>query len=108
LPSTAQNLVEKSTINAVAPCECDLITLAFDCLSQHLQNIIIVKNHRIPAQLTGAGKQTGFVNGVGFPAPRHSPPRETQNKSFLQFWRLFKDGQMAVTDAHRYVSLSGV
>jgi hypothetical protein len=85
LPSTAQNLVEKRPINAVALCESDLIALAFDCLSQHLPNVIVVKNHRVPAPITGAGKQTEFVNRVGFPAPRHGPPRDTPDKSFLQF-----------------------
>jgi hypothetical protein len=45
-----QNLIELGTINAVALRKGDLTSLAFDCGLQQMNNVIIVKYKRAPAQ----------------------------------------------------------
>jgi hypothetical protein len=56
-----QNSVQVSVINAGAPSKGVLTTLAFNCDSQQINNVIIVKYKCLPAQSAGESKGTSFV-----------------------------------------------
>src|SRR6516164_2255143 len=60
-----QNSVQVRAINAGVPSKSVLPALAFNCDSQQINNIIIVKYKRGPAQSAGGSKGTSFVIRLG-------------------------------------------
>ena len=73
----AQNHIQVSPINVVVLRKCDLTSLAFNCGSQQMNEVIIAKHKSVPTQTAGEGKCTSFVIGLG----RHglSPTSEDTN-----------------------------
>jgi hypothetical protein len=55
-----------TAINAVVPSKGGLTTLAFNCDSQQINNVIVVKYNCGPAQSAGESKGTSFVNSRDF------------------------------------------
>jgi hypothetical protein len=60
-----QNSVQVSAINAGVLSKGALTTLAFNCDSQQINNVILVKYKRGPAQSAGGSKGTSFVIRLG-------------------------------------------
>jgi hypothetical protein len=67
-----QSLIELGTINAVALRKGDLTSLAFDCCLQQMNNVIILKYMRAPAQTARGRNDTYFGLGNHVPVP-HCP-----------------------------------
>jgi hypothetical protein len=74
----AQNHVQVSPINVVVLRKCDLTSLAFNCGSQQMNEVIIAKHKSVPTQTAGEGKCTSFVIGLGrhgvTPRPKTQTP----------------------------------